>query len=307
MNFWLLDQGNTRLKLACVRTPDTQQTSLPLSDECFAQASQSIANSLQIFQTPLPFGKRPYTTATTTGSCQEGAQSLTPEWLQQTALPRPDVIVGVCVASEDLRALRQQQLQQVLGTRVPFYWLQSQPQLGCVINHYLPPTSLGADRWMALVAAQQHYPGQACLIANFGTATTVDALDARGAFLGGVILPGIDLMRACLAQGTAKLSVTGGSLETFARHTADALHSGGVWAQFGAVMALQQQLSTMTRSAPLLIASGGAWPTVAPAWSIMATPTPVPAPVYYCPHLVLEGLYLHVCAGVLITTPLAPS
>ena len=75
-------------------------------------------------------------------------------------------------------------------------WLKGEPQACGVRNGYESPEQLGPDRWAALIAARALEPGRACLVVNAGTATTVDALSAQGEFLGGLILPGVDLMRS---------------------------------------------------------------------------------------------------------------
>jgi type III pantothenate kinase len=68
-----------------------------------------------------------------------------------------------------------------------------------------------------------------------GTAVTVDALDAEGHFLGGLILPGFGLMLRALEQGTAGLRVPTGEVVDFPTNTSDALMSGGAYAIAGAI------------------------------------------------------------------------
>ncbi len=63
---------------------------------------------------------------------------------------------------------------------------------------------LGADRSVACVAAVEKY-GAPLLVLDFGTATTVDALDREGAYLGGCILAGVGLTTQALFQKTAQL------------------------------------------------------------------------------------------------------
>ncbi len=65
---------------------------------------------------------------------------------------------------------------------------------------YAAPAELGADRWAAIVGGFHRYG--ACLVADLGTATTLDAVDRGGRHLGGYIVPGIDLMRGALAADT---------------------------------------------------------------------------------------------------------
>jgi type III pantothenate kinase len=65
------------------------------------------------------------------------------------------------------------------------------------------------------------------LVVMVGTAVTVDALDAEGRFLGGLILPGFGMMLRALEQGTAGLRVPTGEVVDFPTNTSDALMSGG--------------------------------------------------------------------------------
>ncbi|MDX9706815.1 MAG: type III pantothenate kinase [Azospira sp.] len=107
---------------------------------------------------------------------------------------------------------------------------------GCcgVENGYDQPERLGADRWAALVGARAHCRG-ACLVVCAGTATTVDRLDADGRFRGGLILPGFDLMRAALAGNTAQLPLADGEFRPAPTNTDDAIVSGCLAAQLGAI------------------------------------------------------------------------
>lgn len=66
------------------------------------------------------------------------------------------------------------------------------------------PRSLGADRAVNAVAAHAAYEGD-LIVVDFGTATTFDWIDARGAYKGGIIAPGINLSLDALVGNTAKL------------------------------------------------------------------------------------------------------
>ncbi|MBW7902153.1 MAG: type III pantothenate kinase [Rhodocyclaceae bacterium] len=103
-----------------------------------------------------------------------------------------------------------------------------------VQNGYEQPAQLGADRWAALVGARGRC-ADACLVVCAGTATTIDRLDADGRFRGGAILPGFDLMRAALAGNTAQLPFADGEFRPAPTNTGDAIVSGCLAAQLGAV------------------------------------------------------------------------
>lgn len=147
-----------------------------------------------------------------------------------------------------------------------------------VSNQYDQPESLGSDRWAALIAAWQ-CQHQACLIVNCGTATTIDTLSDAGEFLGGLILPGITLMKKSLLGDTALLTNTQGQLQNLPLNTADAIWSGIIRASLGAIEHQHALLkSTVT---PVCILSGGA------AGEIQAH---LGIPVRRMDNLVLEGL-----------------
>src|SRR5438105_8137670 len=69
---------------------------------------------------------------------------------------------------------------------------------------YQPPSDVGADRIVDAVAAIEKY-GAPCIIVDFGTATTFDAINAAGEYLGGVITPGITISSDALFERAAKL------------------------------------------------------------------------------------------------------
>lgn len=73
-----------------------------------------------------------------------------------------------------------------------------------VRNAYREPARLGIDRWAAIIAAHSMFRAPLCVF-DLGTAITADAIDAGGAHLGGLIVPGVALMRASLSRGTEGL------------------------------------------------------------------------------------------------------
>lgn len=110
----------------------------------------------------------------------------------------------------------------------------AQAQQCGVINLYQQPARLGSDRWAALLAAWAHQHN-ACLVVNCGTATTVDTLSEKGEFLGGLILPGLTMMRQNLSQASAQLALSAGNLCDFPQNTGDAIESGILRATLGAI------------------------------------------------------------------------
>ncbi len=68
-----------------------------------------------------------------------------------------------------------------------------------VANAYARPAALGVDRWLGLISAWSRSP-EAAVIVSGGTALTIDTLDARGRHAGGLIVPGVSMMRDARAR-----------------------------------------------------------------------------------------------------------
>lgn len=168
------------------------------------------------------------------------------------SLPAPSRILASNVAG-DVVAMQIRAACAALDCRVEFITAQAE-QCG-VRNGYAQPGQLGSDRWAALIAAWWQVR-TACLVVNCGTATTVDALSDGGEFIGGLILPGLDMMRNSLVAGTAQLGPDVGHWDEFPRSTADAIFSGTIQATVGAI--LQQHALLGKPAAPCFLGGGAA-------------------------------------------------
>jgi type III pantothenate kinase len=124
-----------------------------------------------------------------------------------------------------------------------------------VTNHYLKPEQLGVDRWCALIGARC-LSQTAAIVVMAGTATTIDTLDADGNFLGGMIVPGIELMLRSLARETAALPFADGVYSPLPRGTDDAIVSGALEAQAGAIERAYSRLGDV--GAQCLLSGGNA-------------------------------------------------
>jgi type III pantothenate kinase len=187
------------------------------------------------------------------------------------ALPAPTAMLGSNVAGDAVRRRVEEQLE--LWDIEP-HWIVPGAQAAGVTNGYDHPTRLGADRWAALTGARWHVleqarltgtPPRPAMVVMVGTAVTVDALDAQGRFLGGLIMPGFGLMLRALEQGTSGLRVPTGEVVDFPTNTSDALMSGGAHALAGAIERIHHRL--VKRSAgvePLRLMTGGAAVKMAP-------------------------------------------
>lgn len=149
-----------------------------------------------------------------------------------------------------------------------------------VRNGYSDPVQLGSDRWAALIAAW-HLVRGACLVVNSGTATTIDALSPEGEFVGGLILPGVDLMQRSLRDATARLQAAQmGEYAPFPLNTADALYSGALQASCGAI---ERQHALLCDSGAPVVLSGGAAAALQDRLNV---------PLRIVDNLVLQGLWL---------------
>ena len=185
----------------------------------------------------------------------------------------PARIVACNVAGDAVRQ-RIEALAARLGC--PLDWLTSSASACGVRNAYDNPAQLGADRWAALIGARSLHAGPAVVVMA-GTATTVDALDGEGRFRGGLILPGLDLMRHSLARDTAALPLAAGTYSVYPRCTDDAIVSGGIEAQVGAI---ERAVARLGSSAECLLSGGAA--------DVLGAHLEVPH--WTVGNLVLEGL-----------------
>lgn len=169
-------------------------------------------------------------------------------------------------------------LAALASLELPVREAKSQSLQHGVRNHYDNPEQLGADRWAALVGARALHAG-ACLVVCAGTATTIDVLDGEGNFQGGLILPGVELMCRALASSTAQLPLADGKFAGLPRNTMDAIVSGCLNAQLGAIERLFSPLADMPGACCLM--TGGAAPRLLPHLRV---------PVRHEENLILSGL-----------------
>ena len=171
-------------------------------------------------------------------------------------------------------------LVQLSGEGRKIHVIRSLGEQCGVKNSYRNPAQLGTDRWAALIGARRLGSGGK-LVVVAGTAMTIDALTAEGIFLGGVIVPGLMLMRGALRANTAQLGVLPGKIDAFPKETGDAIASGAIQASVGAVMRLREALRVHIQAEPECIVSGGAATLLAPH---------LPFPAEIQDNLVLDGL-----------------
>ena len=122
------------------------------------------------------------------------------------------------------------------------------------------PRSLGADRALDAIAAHAKYPGDLIVI-DFGTATTIDAVDFNGAYKGGIIAPGINLSLDALVGNTAKLPRIAiekpSSDNVIGRNTEDQMLIGVFWGYVSLIEGLVARMKTQIGRPAKVVATGG--------------------------------------------------
>ncbi len=116
-------------------------------------------------------------------------------------------------------------------------------------NAYKYPAQLGIDRWLAMIAVWEKQKSavnkrQAFFVASCGTAVTFDVVDADGQHLGGLIMPGVDLMINSLLENTAALKRADGLLSEdkhLADNTQDAIFRGTAYAVAALIETMMQK------------------------------------------------------------------
>ncbi len=147
---------------------------------------------------------------------------------------------------------------------------------------YENPQEVGADRIVSAVAAVEKY-GSPCIVVDFGTATTFDAISAQGEYMGGVIAPGVQISAEALYLKTAKLpqieiikphSVIG-------RNTVSSMQSGLYHGYVGLVSNIITMLKQELGTSAKVITTGGFAPVILHE---------IKAVDGHEPYLVLDGL-----------------
>ncbi|HUW81646.1 MAG TPA: type III pantothenate kinase [Phycisphaerae bacterium] len=128
------------------------------------------------------------------------------------------------------------------------------------------PDTVGVDRVCCAAAAYERL-GEACTVVDFGTAVTIDCVSDDGVFLGGAILPGLELASRALNEFTAALPLVAVEQpqDPIGRNTTEAIRSGVLYGLVGAVRELTERYATKLGRWPHLVATGGGAEMVARA------------------------------------------
>lgn len=127
------------------------------------------------------------------------------------------------------------------------------------------PHELGADRLVNAVAAYEKLKG-ACVVVDFGTAITFDAVSSEGEYLGGVIGPGIEISMEALSQRAAKLPKVDlvKPVSAIGKTTEQSIQSGVVYGFAGAIDAIADRIEDEIGGEVSFIATGGLAASIVP-------------------------------------------
>jgi len=155
---------------------------------------------------------------------------------------------------------------------------------GGVRNAYSQPAQLGVDRWLAIIGAHALERGPVCVV-SVGTALTIDGVDANGLHLGGVIVPGPDLMMSSLLHNTSDLAERAKQGSTsrglFADNTLGAIRQGTEHAAAALVERAVALMGQQLHQTPKLLLTGGGSARLEESLAL---------PHLQIPDLVLQGL-----------------
>ena len=205
------------------------------------------------------------------------AEQLPRSW---ASLQRPAEVCVVNVAGEAMAHILTDWTRQH-WSRTPHFFSTTAAACG-VTNAYTSPEQLGIDRWAALIGAHHQSRGAACII-DCGTAITLDMLAASGQHQGGLILPGIDMLKQVVRQDTAEVrpSEEPAVATLLATSTGDGVHSGAVFMVVAAIDRIISDLVAIQGQDVEVLITGGDAGTIL---------TLLARPAHHDPELVLKGL-----------------
>lgn len=127
------------------------------------------------------------------------------------------------------------------------------------------PREVGADRIATAVAAHDMFPGENVVVVDFGTAITVDAVSAKGQYLGGAIAPGVDTSATALFAATAQIRRVElvAPPHAIGKTTVHAVQSGVIYGTAALVDGLVRRATEEMGGEAAVVATGGLAPVVA--------------------------------------------
>jgi len=146
------------------------------------------------------------------------------------------------------------------------------------------PDKIGTDRVVSAAAAYE-VAEDAVIIADFGTAVTIDLVDQNGIFLGGVICPGFEISAKALRDYTAQLpniKITKPKAP-YGKNTADAINCGLYYSIVGALQEVIRRYAEELEKWPQTVITGSAAKVIAGDCDFIDN---------YVPNLVIKGIVL---------------
>lgn len=251
MNLIAIDIGNTNIKIGLFMGAELKEVEVIPADD-----SAKIIDTLKSFwnEIPIPQGSAdPTTKAAVIASSVDSA------------------------STERIREIVMEELEQellVIGKDIPFPIKLSVEE----------PEKLGTDRVLTACAAYA-VAEKAVVVADFGTAVTIDLVDDRGVFLGGTIIPGFEISAKALNQYTAQLprvEVKKPELP-WGKNTEQAINAGLFYSAIGALEEIVRKYSEKI----------GTWPrTIITGTGAKIIKDDCPFVDSYVPNLVIKGIAL---------------
>lgn len=146
------------------------------------------------------------------------------------------------------------------------------------------PREVGADRIVNALAAHERFGGP-CIVVDFGTATTYDAVSAAGEYLGGAIAPGMRISEESLTARAARLPDVeiSDTKSVIGKNTVEAMQSGLLWGTVAELEGMVERMEGELGGDVTVVATGGLAEDVVPHTDVID---------HHEPWLTLEGLRL---------------
>ena len=224
MNLIVIDIGNTNIKVGFF-LKDSQQFIESVSGDDTKKLTKIITDAWE----QVPFAKR------ATDPIREGVvvvSSVKPEWTKLVkTICEDELNEQIKIVGEDIR--------------LPI-------EMG--VDNY---KEVGTDRVVAAAAAYAVIQ-DAVVVADFGSAVTIDLVDEDGVFLGGVIAPGFELAAKSLYEGTAQLPEIKihKPKDAIGANTIDAINSGLFYSAVGLLRAITEKYAEQLEKWPQVIVTG---------------------------------------------------
>ena len=204
-------------------------------------------------------------------------------FLEQQGMSFSRQITGVAIAS--VVPDQTQALRDMVDRYFHFSPVVVEPGIKTGVSiHTDNPKEVGADRIVNALAAFARYGGP-CIVVDFGTATTYDAVSETGEYLGGAIAPGIQVSAQGLFQATARLPRVEiiAPRSVIGKNTVESVQSGLVYGAAAEVEGMVERMQKELGGHATVVATGGLAPVVIPLCQAIDE---------HAPWLTLEGLRL---------------